>query len=454
MISFDSTHDIGLVSWVRSANDHPDFPVQNLPLGVFTPRRGPARAGVAIGDKILDLRVLYELQSADARAILEPLAYADQLNVFLSQGAAPRRRLRRFLSDFLTDPSSRLVKQEGSQERFLHESSGCTLQLPAQVGNYTDFFAGVHHANFAARRRQIPGGTFPNYAHVPIAYHGRASSVRASGHEVLCPVGQLRVEGEASPIVALSQKLDFELELGIWIGAGNALGEPIDINSADEHIGGYCLLNDLSARDIQAWESQPLGPFLAKNFGSVVSPWIITPEALAPFRARRPVRASGEPPLLGYLDGDEDAESGAIAVDLTVYLSSRRMRDARLPAERISETSTRELYWTAAQMISHHTVGGCDLRPGDLIGTGTISGTTPGSVGSLLELTDDGKRPVTISGNETRRYLEDGDEVIFHGKCSRDGFASIGFGECRVVVLKADAMARLSAASRASATHG
>ena len=432
--TIDSTHEMHLESWVTSANGHPDFPVQNLPLGIFSPRRGAARAGVAIGDNILDLRVLYEMASPDARTTLESLAYADNLNGFLALGAAARRRLRQFLSSFLTDSTLRILKQKGAISLLLHESSECTLELPVRVGNYTDFFAGVHHAAYAARRWQIPGGMFPNYAHGPIAYHGRASSVRTSGIEIPRPLGQFRFGDDTTPIVAPSRKLDFELELGIWIGSGNALGTPIPIDNAHEHISGYCLLNDLSARDIQAWESQPLGPFLAKNFGSVVSPWIITPEALAPFRTSRRTRASDEPPLLRYLDGHEDAESGAISVDLEVSFSSRRMRDAHVPPQRVSATSTRELYWTAAQMVSHHTMGGCDLRPGDLIGTGTISGTEPGSAGSLLELTDDGKTPLTFSTNETRTYLEDGDEITFHGKCSRSGFASIGFGACKFVV--------------------
>ncbi|MFK4446583.1 fumarylacetoacetase [Caballeronia udeis] len=432
--SIDSTHDMGLESWVTSANGHPDFPVQNLPLGIFMPRRGPARAGVAIGDKILDLRVLYEMASPDARTILAPLAYAENLNGFLALGAAARRGLRQFLSAFLTDSTSRILRQKGATSLLLHESSECTLQLPVRVGNYTDFFAGVHHAAYAARRHQIPGDMFPNYAHLPIAYHGRASSVRVSGIEILRPAGQLRLKDDAAPIVAPSRKLDFELELGIWIGSGNALGTPIPVDNAHEHIGGYCLLNDLSARDIQAWESQPLGPFLAKNFGSVVSPWIITPEALMPFRTNRRARTSCEPPLLHYLDGREDAESGAISVDLEVSITSRRMRDARLSPRRVSATSTRELYWTAAQMVSHHTMGGCNLLPGDLIGTGTISGTEPGSAGSLLELTDDGKTPLSFSANETRSYLEDGDEILFHGKCNRSGFASIGFGVCKFIV--------------------
>ena len=429
--TIDSTHSTDLESWVTSANGHPDFPVQNLPLGIFLPRRGSARAGVAIGDKILDLRVLYEMASPDARATLAPLAYAGNLNRFLALGAPARRKLRNFLSTFLTDSTAQILKQEGAKSLLLHELSECTLELPVRVGNYTDFFAGMHHAAYAARRRQIPGDRFPNYAHVPIAYHGRASSVRASGIEIARPLGQFRLKDDSEPIVAPSRKLDFELELGIWVGAGNALGAPIPIDNALDHIGGYCLLNDLSARDIQAWESQPLGPFLAKNFGSVVSPWIITPEALTPFRTSRHVRSAGEPALLRYLDGREDAESGAVSIDLEVLISSTRMRDARLPPKRISTTSTRELYWTASQMVTHHTMGGCDLRPGDLIGSGTISGLEPGSAGSLLELTDDGKTPLSFATDETRSYLEDGDEILFHGKCSRPGFASIGFGVCK-----------------------
>src|SRR5579863_1883418 len=303
---------MGLESWVTSANGHPDFPVQNLPLGIFLPRRGTARAGVAIGDKILDLRVLYEMASPDARATLEPLAYAENLNGFLALGALARRRLRQFLSGFLTDSTSRILKQIGATSLLLHESSECTLELPVRVGNYTDFFAGVHHAAYAARRRQIPGGRFPNYAHVPIAYHGRASSVRASGIEILRPLGQIHLKDDAAPIVAPSRKLDFELELGIWIGSGNALGAPIPIDNAEEHISGYCLLNDLSARDIQAWESQPLGPFLAKNFATSVSPFVVTSAALAPFRTVAFRRPEGDPAPLPYLTAPQDQAAGGL----------------------------------------------------------------------------------------------------------------------------------------------
>lgn len=434
LAAVDFTHDAEPVSWVQSANGHMDFPVQNLPIGIFSPPGMGRRTGVAIGDKIVDLRALYEsVVDGDARQVLEPVAYIEELNEFIGRGAQARIALRRLVYRFLTENPGRLVGQTpiGS---LLFEMKSCALHLPVRVNNYTDFFAGVHHAENAARRRQVPGGQFPNYPYVPIAYHGRASSVRPSGHIAARPRGQFRVAGAPEPVVGPTRKLDFELEFGVWIAGGNELGHPIDIRDANQHIAGYCLSNDLSARDIQVWEAQPLGPFLAKNFGTVVSPWMITPEAMAPFRSVRRSRGPDEPAVLPYLDDPEDAASGGVAVELEVWLSSEQMRSADVPATCISTTSTRELYWTAAQMIAHHTIGGCDLQPGDLLGSGTISGAVPASGGSMIELTHDGASPIEIGDGESRKFIEDGDEVIFVGRCHRQGFASIGFGECRVVI--------------------
>ncbi|WP_322011593.1 fumarylacetoacetase [Paraburkholderia sp. J12] len=430
----DFTHDPERISWVPGANGHNDFPVQNLPLGIFSSANMDRRAGVAIGDKIVDLRALYEsVVSEDARAILEPVAYVKELNSFIARGEHPRIALRHLLFRFLTENPERLIEQT-PLDSILIAMKDCTLHLPVRINNYTDFFAGVHHAENAARRRQIPGGQFPNYPYVPIAYHGRASSIRPSGHAMRRPRGQFRIADAPEPVVGPTRKLDFELEFGTWIASGNELGHPIDIRDAHQHIAGYCLSNDLSARDIQVWEAQPLGPFLAKNFGTVVSPWLITPEAIAPFRTARRARGPEEPAVLQYLDDTADAASGGVVVNLEVWLSSRQMRSAEIPATCISATSTRELYWTAAQMIAHHTIGGCDLQPGDLLGSGTISGTVPASGGSMIELTNDGASPVEIGNGELRAFLEDGDEVVFVGRCHRQGFASIGFGECRAVI--------------------
>ena len=412
----DETHDPALISWVESANGHGDFPIQNLPFGQFSPSHEAPRPGVAIGDMIVELQAL-------VAAGLMREAPAD-LEAVLALPAL-RRTLRRSLSRLLGDSGYRTAA-----EPYLHAAADCRMHLPARIGDYTDFYVGIHHAQNVGALFRPDAPLLPNYKYVPIGYHGRASSVRVSGEPVIRPSGQTRAPADDAPLFGPSQRLDFELELGVWIGPGNALGHPIAIADAPQHIGGFCLLNDWSARDLQAWEYQPLGPFLAKNFLTTVSPWIITPEALAPFRLAQAPRGPGDPRPLPYLWHDDDQDSGALAIALHVSLRTALMRDAGLPAETLSASAARHMYWTVAQIVTHHASGGCNLTPGDLLGTGTLSGPTPGSEGSLLELSHGGKNPVTLSNGEQRTFLLDGDEIMLRARAEADGFASIGFGDC------------------------
>jgi fumarylacetoacetase len=324
---------------------------------------------------------------------------------------------------------------EGRANKLLHDGGDCAVYLPAAVGNFTDFFAGIHHANNASRLFGL--GLTANYKHIPIAYHGRASSVRPSGTAVRRPSGQRVMEIDGPPSLGPCQALDYEFEFGAWIGTGNELGNPAPISRAADHIFGYCLLNDWSARDIQAWEMVPLGPFLSKNFATTVSPWIVTPEALTPFRAAQSQRAKDDPQPLPYLWDNDDQQLGALDVVLEASLLTSGLKAKGKTAHRLSVTNARDLYWTFAQMVAHHTSSGCNLLPGDLLGSGTISGATREGCGSLLELTENGAEPIHLASGETRTYLEDGDEVIFHGVCRRTGYVSIGFGKCRGVVLPA-----------------
>jgi fumarylacetoacetase len=416
---------------VASAQGHPDFPIQNLPFGVFSPGAGAPRGGVAVGDEILDLGALHAagLLDGEARTACEACA-GPTLNRFLALGAGPRRALRRALSVLLA---------EGAPPRpeLLHHAAEVVMHLPAQIGDYTDFYAGIHHAINVGRLFRPDTPLLPNYKWVPIGYHGRASSVRVSGAEVRRPRGQRKYPERAEPGFGPCERLDYELELGIWVGPGNALGTPIPIGAASEHIAGYCLLNDWSARDIQAWEYQPLGPFLAKNFHTTISPWIVTPEALAPFRAAQPARQEGDPQPLPYLWDEPDQREGALGLELEVLVLTPRMRARGLAPHRVSLGSALDLYWTPAQLLAHHASNGCNLQPGDLFGTGTISSPGPEGLGSLLEMTRGGREPVQLPGGETRRFLDDGDEVILRARARRNGAASIGFGECRARVLPA-----------------
>ncbi|WP_336957848.1 fumarylacetoacetase [Sphingobium aquiterrae] len=423
----DETHDPALTSWVDSAQGHRDFPVQNLPFGIFSPAGGHARIGVAIGDMILDL-------AACADEGLLPTAVVDAaggatLNALFALPVEDRVALRWRLSIMLSDAGFR-----AHVEGHLHPASDCTLHLPAQIGDYTDFYVGIHHATNIGMLLRPDNPLLPNYKYVPIGYHGRASSIRPSGVPVVRPHGQRKAPDADAPTVGPSARLDYELELGVWIGQGNALGTPIPIAEAPRHIAGFCLLNDWSARDFQAWEYQPLGPFLAKNFHSTISPWVVTAEAMAPFRIAQPKRPEGDPAPLSYLTNADDQAHGALAVSLEVYLSTAAMREQGLAPHRLSRGPASNMYWTVHQIVTHHASNGCNLNPGDLLGTGTISAPTADGYGSLMELTGAGKAPITLPSGETRTFLEDGDEVILRASTAARGYVSIGFGECRAIV--------------------
>jgi fumarylacetoacetase len=433
----DETHDPALTSWVESANGHGDFPIQNLPFGVFAPADGEDRIGVAIGDSILDLGAAARVGLLPGRA--GEACTAPNLNALMAAPAVSRRTLRRWLSAALGHHASpvRLAPMRETLTPMLHDAAGCTLRLPARIGDYSDFYVGIHHAHNVGKQFRPDNPLLPNYKWLPIGYHGRASSIRPSGVGLVRPRGQCKPADADLPVVGPTRRLDYELELGVWIGPGNELGAPIPIAEAAGHIAGFCLLNDWSARDFQAWEYQPLGPFLAKSFQSTISPWVVTPEALAPFRIAQPARLEGDPAPLPYLTDADDRAHGALAITLEVFLASRAMREADVSPQRLSAGPASNMYWTVNQIVAHHASNGCNLQPGDLLGTGTISAATPDGFGSLMELTAGGIAPITLASGETRRFLEDGDEVMLKATASAPGRVSIGFGECRAMVLPA-----------------
>jgi len=432
----DETHDRQRASWVTSARGHAEFPIQNLPFGVFSPAGGGApRGGVAIGDEIFDLRAGLEagLFSGEAARAAEA-ATGGSLNALMALEKAPRLALRRRLSAVLSADGPERSRIEPLAQRLLHKAADCTLHLPATIGSFTDFFAGIHHARNGGMRRDPNNPLNPNYKYVPVAYHSRASSVRPSGVPIRRPNGQRKAVNEEAPTFGPAQKLDYELELAVWIGPGNELGEPVPIADAADHVFGLGLVNDWSARDVQAWESQPLGPFLGKNFGTTVSPWVVTTEALEPFRVSQPARPTGDPRPLPHLWDETDQQAGAFDIELEALLLTQGLRDKNLPPHRMSVSNTTDLYWTIAQLVTHHTCGGCNLAAGDLFGTGTISGPSSEGYGSLMELSADGQRQILLTSGETRTFLEDGDEVIFRAHARKDGFIPLGFGECRARV--------------------
>jgi len=427
----DETHDPKRRSWVESAQGHADFPVQNLPLGIFSAGGDAPRGGIAIGDSILDLKAALDAGLFSGGAEVAARAAAGStLNVLMAMPAQARSALRRRVSSLLAADGPDRAKVEGMAASLLRDRATCEMQLPAAIGAFTDFFAGIEHASNGGRRRGQNPPLAPNYKYVPVAYHSRASSVRSSGHAIRRPNGQRVVGNATTPTFGPCLKLDFELEVGTWIGTGNALGEPIPIAHAAEHIAGLCLLNDWSARDIQRWESAPLGPFLSKNFGTTISPWIVTMEALAPFRIPQPARPAGDPKPLDYLWDEADQANGAFDIELEVLLSSEAMRAKKLPAQRVAASNMRHLYWTFAQMVAHHTCGGCNLSPGDLFGSGTVSAPDASGYGSIAELSFDGERPFDLASGEKRSFLENGDEVTLRARARREGYVSIGFGDC------------------------
>jgi fumarylacetoacetase len=414
------TFDRALSSWIETAEGS-EFPVQNLPLGIFSVGERRRRAGVAIGDFVLDLAGIADLlDQAWREDLAQPV-----LNGWLSRGPEATGALRLRLQELLSDEQYR-----DEVEPQLVGQTEVRLHVPCLVGDYTDFYVGIHHATNVGKQFRPDNPLLPNYKYVPIGYHGRASSVRASGEPVIRPNGQRKAPDADAPEYGPSRRLDYELELGIWIGAGNELGSPIPIGEAPDHIAGYCLLNDWSARDLQAWEYQPLGPFLAKNFLTSVSPWVVSPQALAPFRKAMPPRRAGEPEPLPYLSDPADRQSGALGIQLEATLTTEKMREAGIAPHVLSHGSAdAAMYWSAAQIVAHHSSNGCNLQPGDLIGTGTLSTDSAGGLGSLLEISQGGKQAIQLLTGETRSFLEDGDEVTLKAWCEGDG-VRIGFGEC------------------------
>ncbi len=436
----DHTHDPALRSWVESANDpETDFPIQNLPLGIFR-RRGSGerpRVGVAIGDRVLDLAACARAGCFDGRAgEAAEACHEPSLNALMALGPEVRRALREQVSALLRDGAeARAARSRASA--WLVPMREAELLLPVQVGDYTDFYASVHHATNVGSMFRPDAPLLPNYKWVPIGYHGRASSIVSSGTPVRRPCGQLKPPDAAVPVYAPTRALDYELELGVFVGPGNALGAPIPIDEAEDHLVGVCLVNDWSARDIQAWEYQPLGPFLAKSFATSVSPWVVTMEALEPFRVAALERPAGDPEPLPYLRSDRDRARGGIALTLEVWLETAAMRGKGEPPALVSRGSFTAMYWTLAQMLTHHTSNGCNLRPGDLLASGTVSGPTPESRGCLLERTWRGAEPLVLPNGERRTFLEDGDVVILRGFAEAPGARRIGLGECRGEVVPA-----------------
>jgi fumarylacetoacetase len=440
-IPINETHDPAVKSWVESANrPDSDFPIQNLPFGACR-RRGsgqPPRVGVAIGDFVLDVSGAH--RAGLLSGLPEPVALACQsssLNKLMALGQPHWSPLRRELHSLLrADGASAAGNQEAGRKHLL-AIGDAEFCLPAEIGDYTDFYASIYHATNVGSLFRPDNPLLPNYKWVPVAYHGRASSIVVSGTPVKRPTGQARAKPLEPVQYAPTERLDYELEVGFYVGPGNALGTPIPIGEAESHIFGLCLVNDWSARDIQAWEYQPLGPFLAKNFCTSVSPWVVTLEALAPFRISSFRRIASDPAPLPYLFSAEDKEHGGLDITLEVWIRTQRMQQQGAEPVRLSTGNFKEMYWTIAQMLAHHASNGCNLRPGDLLASGTVSGAK--SHGCLLELTAGGATVIDLPGEERCRFLEDGDEIILRGSCQTPAFARIGFGECRGTVLPASA---------------
>ena len=438
MEACNETHNPALRSWVSSANlAGCDFPIQNLPFAVFR-RQGSQeafRGGVAIGDQILDLAAAAKngVFTGDANTAVQA-GTQDKLNALMALGPRVWHALRVALSHGLREGAA----EQTALQACLVPQAHAEYDVPARIGDYTDFYTSVYHATNIGKQFRPDNPLLPNYKWVPIGYHGRASSIGVSGQAFHRPVGQTMAPGATEPSLGPCKRMDIELELGIFIGGGNALGDALHMAEAEDHVFGICLLNDWSARDIQAWEYQPLGPFLAKNFASTISPWIVTLEALAPYRVPF-TRPAEDPQPMAYLDSDANRQQGAFDIQLQVGIHTPKMREASQAAATVCRTSYRHAYWTVAQMVTHHTVNGCNLQAGDLLGSGTLSGPTLDQAGALIELTQGGKNPLQFANGEQRVYLEDGDAVVLRGWCEKPGATRIGFGECVGTVLPAKA---------------
>ena len=436
MYEINETHDPNLKSWVESANDpNTDFPIQNLPFCRFRPpfHDFGNRLGVRIGDYVLDLEELPGLKQfswwdeSPDRMALQRLTYL---------GAEEQTTIRKVVSKALRDDAS--DEDRKIIEKRLIRADETDLYAPFNIGDYTDFYCSIYHATNVGSMFRPDNPLLPNYKYVPIGYHGRASSIVISGTNIKRPKGQNRTDQEAPPVFIPCKSLDYEMEVGFFVGQGNELGTSIPIGEAEKHIFGLCLVNDWSARDIQAWEYQPLGPFLAKNFATTISPFVVTMEALAPFRTKAFEREEGDPAPLDYLADDNNEKFGGIDINLEVFIQTEKMRAENIEPHMLSRSNMKDLYWTIGQMLTHHASGGCNLQTGDLIATGTISGKEKSERGSMLELSWRGTAPIELPSGEQRRFLEDGDEIIMKGYCEREGFRRIGFGECRGRILPAD----------------
>jgi fumarylacetoacetase len=428
-VQLNETHNPALRSWVTSANTgDTDFPIQNLPFAIF--RRAGSnehfRIGVAIGEQILDVHLAQQagiFAEVTNSALANALA-ASSLNALMNLGNAVSSQLRLALSKALREGASAQEKLVGA----LVAQSEAEYALPAQIGDYTDFYTSIHHATSVGKLFRPDNPLLPNYKWVPIGYHGRSSSIGVSGQQFRRPIGQTMPPNATAPSFGPAKRMDYECEVGVFIGQGNALGDAISIDRAEQHVFGLCLLNDWSARDVQGWEYQPLGPFLAKNFASTISPWVVTIEALAPYR-KAWQRDAADPQPLAYLEHADLRTSGAFDIQLEVLLQTEKMRQDGLPAQRLSLSNFSHSYWTVSQMVTHHTVNGCNLQAGDFLGSGTQSGPLPEEAGSLLELTEGGKKPIVFSNGEQRVFIEDGDSIIMRGWAQKDGAPRIGFGE-------------------------
>ena len=446
MYEINETHDPNLKSWVESANDpDTDFPIQNLPFCMFR-QSGDMdegeQIGIRIGNFVVDILGVSERIQTDPPLALawdniELSYFATDLNLLLkTTGLHERDRVRRFLTSILSEDVS--VETQDLVSEYLYPVSETILISPFEIRDYTDFYCSIFHATNVGSMFRPDNPLMPNYKYVPIGYHGRASSIVVSGTDIRRPKGQNRSDAEGPPVFIPAKNLDYEMELGFFVGRGNEMGEPIPISDAEEHIFGMCLVNDWSARDIQAWEYQPLGPFLAKNFATTISPFVVTMEALAPFRTPAFERAEGDPEPLDYLSDENNRKFGGLDINLEVFIQTERMRNENIKPHLLSRSNAKDLYWTVGQMLTHHASNGCNLQTGDLIASGTVSGPEKNERGCLLELTWRGTEPIELPSGETRRFLEDGDEIIMKGYCEREGFRRIGFGECRGRILPAN----------------
>jgi len=430
MIELDHTHDAAAGSWVGAAQDpDSDFPIQNLPFGVYQAGNAAPRIGIAIGDQILDLGRAFDAGLLAPVADLESACRQPALNALMALGRPAARRLRHALFDLLEASSP--ARLQG--DTLLTPMTQAQLCLPARIGDFTDFFTSIHHARRTGEMVRPDTPLQPNFRNLPVAYHGRASSLMPSGAPCVRPLGQSGAGPEGARY-APTERLDFELEVGFYVGPGNALGERITLAQAEAQVFGLCLVNDWSARDIQRWESMPLGPFLAKSFMTTVSPWVVTLDALTPFRRQAADRGADAPPLATFLDSVDHADHGGIDIALSAWLQTARMRAAGLPAQPITRPRFADQYWSIFQMLTHHASNGCKLRSGDLLSSGTVSNAERANSGCLLELNDNGRAALALPGGESRTWLADGDSIALRGRCERPGYRTIGFGVCEATV--------------------